>query len=199
MADLKQYAPACDRNRDPIGQVLNRILPQRGSLLEIGSGTGQHAAWFAPLFPDLSWQPSDLLPNLAGIDAWAAESGASNLRPAVEIDLSRSEWGVGAVDALLSINTIHIVAWTQVETLFRVGASILNPGGSLIVYGPYRYSDRPLEASNEAFDVWLKQRNSERGIRDFDKINQLAMDGALTLGEDIPMPANNRMIWWQKS
>jgi len=194
----KQFAPACERNRDYILAVLQKILTGARSVLEIGSGTGQHAAYFAPRLPHLRWQPTDLGSNLDSIRAWREESGAPNLLAPRELDLSRSPWPVERVDAVVCINTIHIVAWPRVEALFAGAARVLPPGGVLYAYGPYRYADRPLEPSNREFDRWLKSRDPASGIRDFEAVDALARDNGLHLAGDEAMPANNRSLWWEK-
>lgn len=195
----KRIAPACERNRDPILAVLRELLVQPGLVLEIGSGTGQHAAYFAQHLPHLTWQPSDLAENLPSIRAWRAEAGAGNLRAPVVVDLGDGRWPLESVDYVVCINTIHIVAWPLVEALFDRAGALLRPGGVMYVYGPYRYRDRPLEPSNEQFDRWLKGRDPESGIREFEAVDALAQRAGLLLGGDRPMPANNRSIWWVKS
>ena len=176
--------------------VLQRVLPRSGLALEIGSGSGQHAAWFAPGLPQWQWQASDLPENLPSIADWAAESGAENLLPPVVLDLSNPQWPTGPVDAVVCINTIHIVAWPLVQNLFAGAAQCLRRGGVLYVYGPYRYDDRVLEPGNVDFDHWLKARDPESGIREFGAVNRLAIQHGLQLAGDEAMPANNRSIWW---
>ena len=197
--DSKQYAPACERNRNYILEVLKEALPQQGSLLEVGSGTGQHAAWFAPEFPGLQWQPTDTEDNLASIRAWCSEAGTPNLTEPFALDLSSYEWPLQQYDAIVCINTIHIVAWPLVQNLFAGAGRSLKSGGIFYAYGPYSYRDRPLESSNENFDQWLKQRDSNSGIREFETVNELAASHGLVFVEDRAMPANNRSIWWRKS
>lgn len=195
---LKQYAPSCERNRDPILAVLRDVLPPAGRVLEIGSGSGQHAAWFAAAFPALEWQPSDLPENHPSIRAWAAEAALPNLREPMTLDLFDRHWPVETAQAIMCINTIHIVAWEAVENLFAGAARALAPGGVLYVYGPYRYADRPLEPSNEEFDRWLKMRDPASGVRDFEAVDALAGAAGLRLAGDRAMPANNRSIWWAR-
>ncbi len=193
---MKQYQESCERNKSPILAVLNQVLTREGLVLEIGSGTGQHAAYFAKHLPHLRWQPTDLAENLASIDAWAAEVRAANLLPPRILDLWSDTWPIESAQAVVCINTIHIVAWPAVQRLFNGVARVLGPGGVLFVYGPYRYRDRPLEPSNEEFDRWLKVRDPASGIRDFEAANALAAANGLQLAGDRPMPANNRSIWW---
>ncbi len=195
---MKQHAPSCERNKDAILAVLREILPPTGTVLEIGSGTGQHAAYFAPQLPQLVWQPSDLRENLPSIRAWRAEANAPNLREPVELDLLARCWPVKHADAVVCVNTIHIVAWEAVVKLVMGVGRLLPPGGVFYVYGAYRYADRPLEPSNEDFDRWLKARDTRAGVRDFDAVDALARDAGLVLRGDRAMPANNRSIWWTK-
>ncbi len=193
---MKQHSPSCERNKEPILAVLKEILPASGLVLEIGSGTGQHAVYFATHLPQLAWQPTDLPANFPSIRAWAAEAG--NVREPLALDLLAERWPVTEAQAIVCINTIHIVAWAGVENLFAGASRILSPGGVLYAYGPYRYRDRPLEPSNEEFDRWLKARDPASGVRDFEALNALAERHGLTLAGDRAMPANNRSLWWRK-
>ena len=193
---MKRFAEACDRNQTPILEVLKEILPDTGKVLEIGSGTGQHAAYFSRSFSHLVWQPSDLAEALPSIEAWREESCAPNLGPPIVIDLLGNNEYLSRVDAIVCINIVHIVAWTGVERLFNIAANVLNPKGVLYFYGPYRYPDRTLESSNVAFDHWLKEHNPVSGIRDYAAVESLAESSGFTLGGDRSMPSNNRSIWW---
>ncbi len=196
---MKQFAPSCERNKDEILQVLREVLPASGVVLEIGSGTGQHAAYFAQRLPQIIWQPTDLKPNLASIRAWCEEANLVNVRAPLELDLLSGSWPEISVDAAVCINTVHIVAWPGVENLFAGIGRILRPGGVMYVYGAYRYATRPLEPSNEEFDRWLKARDAVSGVRDFEAVNALALRHGLQLTEDRAMPGNNRSIWWTKA
>jgi len=193
---MKRFSEACNRNQAPILAVLKEVLPNTGRVLEIGSGTGQHAAYFSRSLPDLAWQPSDLAEALPSIEAWREESGAPNLNPPMVIDLLGNNATPSRVDAIVCINTAHIVAWTGVERLFSIAANILEPKGVLYFYGPYRYPDHALEPSNVAFDRWLKEQNSVSGIRDYAAVESLAESNGFILGGDRSMPSNNRSIWW---
>ncbi len=193
---MKRFSEACNRNQAPILAVLKEVLPDTGRVLEIGSGTGQHAAYFSRSLPDLAWQPSDLAEALPSIEAWREESGAPNLNPPMVIDLLGNNDTPSRVDAIVCINIVHIVAWTGVERLFNIAANVLNPKGVLYFYGPYRYPDRTLEPSNVAFDRWLKEHNPVSGIRDYAAVESLAESSGFTLGGDQSMPSNNRSIWW---
>ena len=198
---MKEYAPACDRNSQAILDVLKPILAHSRCVLEIGSGTGQHAVCFAEGLPHLQWQPSNK-ESLASIDAWRKEAQLENLLPASLLDLlalnNGQTSGLPEIDAIVCINTIHIMAWQGTEKLFELATEILPVGGVIYVYGPYRYSDRSLEPSNENFDLWLKDRDPVSGIRDFDQVDRLAKRAGFELQGDIAMPANNRSIWWEK-
>ena len=197
---MKQYAPACERNSRPILDVLAPLLKGAGAVLEIGSGTGQHAACFSAALPQLTWRPSDQPGATASIQAWRDESGLPNLLEPLEIDLlNPATWPEQMFDAMVSVNTIHIVSWEGVEGLFKMASRSLHPGGVLYLYGPFRYTSRPLEPSNQQFDQWLKQRDPNSGVRDFEAVDALAQAAGLSLENDIAMPANNRSIWWRKS
>ncbi len=195
---MKQHAPSCDRNKHYILELLKEVLPQSGAVLEIGSGTGQHAAFFASALPALEWQPTDLEENIPSIKSWCKETGGGNIRSPEVLDLRSPEWPVSKVDALISINTIHIVSWPLVENLFRGAGKVVTTGGVMYCYGPYRYSDKPLEPSNIEFDRWLKQRDPESGVRQFEEVNHLAEANGFVLQGDRAMPANNRSLWWIK-
>jgi len=196
---MKQYVESCQRNKVPILEVLREILTEPGLVLEIGSGTGQHAAYFAEHLPHMRWQPTDLAENLPSIRAWVADAGATNLLSPLILDLLADEWPVIRAQAAVCINTIHIVAWPAVEQLFAGVAHTLDAGGIFYVYGPYRYRQRALEPSNEQFDHLLKVRDPASGIRQFEAVNELALANGLRLAGDRAMPANNRSIWWIKS
>jgi SAM-dependent methyltransferase len=192
---MKQFSPSCERNKEPILAVLRDILTVPGLVLEIGSGSGQHAVHFARGLPHLQWQPTDVTECLPGISAWRAEAGLANLREPLALDLFSDDWPAAA-QAVVCINTIHIVSWRGVENLFAGAGRMLAPGGILYVYGPYRYAGRPLEPGNEDFDRWLKARDPVSGVRLFEDVNRLAGENGLTLAGDRAMPANNRSIWW---
>ena len=195
---MKEFAPACERNKAFILEVLKQILVRPGTVLEIGSGTGQHLAYFAQRLPHLQWQPSDLPQRHPSIDAYRAELGQQNLLPPLSIDLLSDHWPIETADAILCINTIHIVAWRGVENLLRRVGETLHSEGIFYVYGPYRYADRPLEPSNKKFNEWLKAQDPVSGVRDFEQVDALARANGLELVEDLSMPANNRSIWWRK-
>lgn len=195
---MKQFSPSSEHNKDDILPVLEAVLPSSGVVLEIGSGTGQHAVYFASHLPRLLWQPTDLPSNLPSICAWCDEARLANMCPALALDLLAEQWPVSSADAVVCINTTHIVAWAGVERLFCGVGNQLAPGGVMYVYGAYRYATRPLEPSNEQFDHWLKARDPVSGVRDFEAVNALAEINGLQLVKDRAMPGNNRSIWWKK-
>lgn len=196
---MKQSSPSCERNKEPILAVLREILAVPGLVLEIGSGSGQHAVHFARSLPHVEWQPTDVADNLPNISAWRDEAGLVNLREPLALDLFSDRWPVATAQAVVCINTIHIVSWEAVERLFAGAGRLLTPGGVMYVYGPYRYVERPLEPSNEEFDRWLKARDSASGVRLFEDVNRQAGLSGLMLAGDRAMPANNRSIWWIKN
>ena len=198
---LKQSSPSCERNKDFILPVLQEVLPASGTVLEVGSGTGQHAAFFASQLPHLDWQPTELPENFPSIRAWAAAPVLANLAAPLELDLlaGTDDWPAANVAAVVCINTLHIVAWKGVENFFAGAGRVLSAGGVLYVYGAYRYATRPLEPSNENFDQWLKARDPVSGVRDFEAVNALAQKSGLVLAGDRAMPGNNRSIWWIKT
>lgn len=198
---LKEYSPSCEQNKEFILKVLKDLLPTSGTVLEIGSGTGQHAVYFASQFPNLSWQPTDLCAHFSSIRAWAQEKALKNLRRPLELDLlaDLKTWPLSAAQAIVCINTVHIVAWRGVVNLFAGAARVLPPGGLLYVYGAYRYATHPLEPSNKSFDQLLRARDPESGVRDFEAVNELALKCGMTLLCDRPMPGNNRSIAWVKN
>jgi SAM-dependent methyltransferase len=195
---MKQFSPSCERNKEPILEVLREVLTVSGLVLEIGSGSGQHAVHFARGLPHVEWQPTDTVENLPSISAWRAEAGLTNMREPLAFDLLADNWPVISSQAVICINTIHIVSWLAVERLFAGAGQHLLPGGIMFVYGPYRYANRPFEPSNEDFDRWLKARDPESGVRLFEDVNALAEINGFKLASDRAMPANNRSIWWIK-
>jgi SAM-dependent methyltransferase len=195
---LKRHAPATERNRDPIAAVLREVLPPSGLVLEVASGTGEHAAYFARLFPALDWQPSDPDPNaLTSIESWAADAGAPNLLPPVELDAAGT-WPIERADAVVCINMVHISPWAATLGLMAGAARLLPPGGPLILYGPYRRSEVETAESNEAFDRSLKARNPGWGLRDLSQVGAAAEAEGLALQSVIEMPANNLTVLFRR-
>ena len=193
------HAPATLRNRGPILAVLARILPTRGLVLEIASGSGEHAVHFARALPHLDVQPSD--PDaeaLASIAAHRRTSGLSNLRAPLRLDASAPDWAVEAADAILAINMIHIAPWSAAEGLMAGAGRLLPPGAPLFLYGPFLEPDRDAAASNLAFDADLRARNLAWGLRDRDAVTALAARHGLALDERVEMPANNLSLVFRK-
>jgi hypothetical protein len=193
----KPYAPACDRNRDPILAVLRKYLVDRGCVLEVGSGTGQHAVYFASALPHLVWQTSDVIENLPGIRAWLSEGGVANLPPPIVFDVNEMR-PEGRYDVIFSANTLHIMSWLEVQKLFAALPDLISSHARVIIYGPFNYLGQYTSPSNEAFDRSLKARNPGMGIRDFEQVDALAVTAGLQLVEDCAMPANNRTLVWQR-
>jgi len=188
---------ACERNKDPILQVLRGAFATSRRVLEIGSGTGQHAVYFARKLPQLLWQSSDTGESLAPLRARIEQEGAANLPPPVELDVRRHPWPVSGIDSVFSANTLHIMAWQGVEDFFRGVGALLGAAGVLCVYGPFRYAKRYTSASNEAFDHNLQERDAASGIRDFEAVDALAASAGLRFDADHDMPANNRILVWR--
>lgn len=195
---MKPYSESCDQNRAPILEVLRIELADRQRLLEIGSGTGQHAVYFAPEFPGLLWQTSDMADMHAGIHAWLAEQGCGNILPPLALDVSHDSWPAASYDAVFSANTAHIMDWPSVECLFAGIGRVLEPGGVFCLYGPFNYAGAYTSESNARFDAWLKARDPRSGIRDFEALRELAEKAGMKLKEDYGMPANNRTLVWSK-
>ncbi len=196
----RQHAPATARNRDPIWQVLQRVLPPSGTLLEIASGTGEHAVWFAQQLPGLIWQPSDRDPGaLDSIAAWSAEAGLANLRPPLHLDVTEQPWPVAKVEAIFNANLIHISPEAATEGLLRGAGAALVPGGVLILYGPFRIDGAHTAPSNAAFDADLRQRDPRWGVRDLETVVALAATYGLALEERVPMPANNQTLIFRRA
>lgn len=194
-AGARRSAPAALRNRQPIAEVLEEWLPDRGLVLEIASGTGEHAVHFADRFPQLEWQPSDIHPDaLASIRAWRAEAGLPNLREPLTIDASSASWPIDAADAVLSINMVHISPWASALGLLEGAARILPAGAPLILYGPWLKDDVPTAPSNLAFDSDLKRRDPAWGLRRVEDFATAADGRGLRLMETRAMPANNMML-----
>lgn len=194
----KQFSQACERNRDPILDVLRDVFEGVERVLEVGSGTGQHAVYFARHLPHLVWQPADRPGQLDSVRAWRADAELDNVLEPVEIDLFDESWPLGEFDAVFSSNVIHIAPAAATERFFAHAAEHLSDGGIVLLYGPFRYSDRPLEPSNERFDQLLRERDPASGIRLFEDVDEAAASHGFELVEDRAMPANNRCIWWTK-
>jgi len=198
MSDARQYAPATQRNRDVILDVLRPVLPARGLVLEVASGTGEHVVHLAGALPGLAFQPTDPNPEaLASIEGWIAASGVTNVRRPLRLDATAEHWPVATADAVLCINMIHIAPWAAAVGLFAGAARILAPGAPLYLYGPYRRGGAHTAPSNEAFDQSLKTRDPAWGVRDLEAVIGLA--AADFTGPDITeMPANNLSLVFRR-
>ena len=194
----KPFAPSCEKNREPILAVLEAYFHDRRAVLEIGSGTGQHAVFFAARFPHLIWQTSDRRENLPGIGAWLDEAALPNTPPPLELDVMQA-WPAQRYDAVFSANTLHIMSWAAVERLFAGLACVLDEQARVTVYGPFNYGGKFTSESNANFDLWLKEKAAHQGIRDFEKVNELAEKAGLKLLEDRAMPSNNRCLIWLRA
>ena len=194
-AGSRRSAPAAVRNREPITEVLRQWLPERGLVLEIASGTGEHVVHFARAFPDLEWQPSDVHPDALGsIRAWRKEAGVANVREPLVIDASAADWPIGRADAVLSINMVHISPWAAALGLIDGAARLLARDAPLILYGPWLKDDVPTAPSNVAFDADLRRRDPAWGLRRVEDFAEAAAKQGLALQETRAMPANNVML-----
>ena len=194
----KPHSPSCERNREPILDVLRVQLAGRRHVLEIGSGTGQHAVHFAAALPQLVWQSSDRTENLPGIRAWLDEAALPNTPAPLEFDVAGT-WPATQFDAVFSANTLHIMAWHEVELLFARLPTITTDNASLIIYGPFNVQGRYSSDSNAAFDQWLQARGAHMAIRDAEAVDALASRAGFNLIDDIAMPANNRCRVWRRN
>jgi cyclopropane fatty-acyl-phospholipid synthase-like methyltransferase len=193
----KPFAQACEDNKGPILEVLAPLLADARRLLEIGSGTGQHAAHFGGCLPHLTWQTSDVAENLPGVRLWLAEAGLPNLPPPIELGVT-GDWPSGDYDAAFSANTVHIMGDAEVAALFAGLPKVLTPGAPFALYGPFNYGGRYTSDSNARFDQWLKTRDPASGIKDRDHLAALGEAQGLALAEDHPMPCNNRILVFRR-
>lgn len=192
------FSPAADNNKDPILHVLQALFVDPVRVLEIGSGTGQHAVHMAHHLPHVTWQASDVPQHLAGIEARIAQEGTANALPPIALDVARHPWPVDPVGAIYSANVIHIISWPRVEDFFHGVGQVLAPKGTLCLYGPYKYDGQYTTESNANFDDWLRDRDPDSGIKDFEAVNELALAQKLVLLQDHAMPANNQLIVWRR-
>jgi len=194
------YRPHVARNRDPILDVLRRVLPSKGLVLEIASGSGEHAAYFAHNLPALDWQPSDPDPQaLASSAAHRADADLANLLAPLRLDVTAAQWPVARADAVICCNMIHIAPWAACQSLIAGAARILPAGGLLYLYGPYKIGGRHTAPTNQAFDDRLREQNADWGIRDLDDVAALAARNGFALAETVPMPANNLSVMFRRS
>ncbi|NRD64305.1 DUF938 domain-containing protein [Corallococcus exiguus] len=196
---MKRHAPATERNREPLLAVLREVLPTEGTLLEVASGTGQHAAFFAKAFPGLTWQPTDGDPSsLESIDAWRVEEGLANVLPARLLDASSDAWPVEHADAVLCVNMIHIAPWAACQGLMRGAARVLRPGGRLVLYGPYFVEGKETAPSNLAFDESLRARDPSWGVRELGAVTAEAARHGLQRERVVEMPSNNLTVVFRR-
>jgi cyclopropane fatty-acyl-phospholipid synthase-like methyltransferase len=198
MNDIKPFSQACEENKEPILDVLKRLFSDVERVLEVGSGTGQHAVYFAGHLPHLFWQPSDVMENHAGILAWLNEDALTNAGFPIDLDVSGA-WPEQVYDGVFSANTSHIMSWPEVEQMFIGVGRVLQDTGVFVLYGPFNFDGHYTSESNQRFDQWLKQRDPKSGIRNFEDLNELASQHGLVFQEDIAMPTNNRILVWHKN
>lgn len=200
MTDARLHSPACERNREPILTALEPVLPSAGLVLEIASGTGMHAVFFAPRLPHLAWQPSDADDaSLASIAAWREAEPSPNLRAPLRLDVTQRPWPLERADAIFNANMIHISPFEACLALLDGAAALLPSGGPLIVYGPFQVGGRHTAPSNEAFDASLRARDPRWGVRDLDHVTELARERGLEREQVIAMPANNLTVVFRRS
>ncbi|TWX73588.1 DUF938 domain-containing protein [Colwellia sp. C1TZA3] len=193
----KPFSQACENNKLAILAALVDSFKTSKTVLEVGSGSGQHAVYFAPNMPWLSWQTSDILANHQGISQWLKEYPVGNLLHPIELDLNHP-WPIEKIDAIYTANTLHIVSWPLVAAFFSGVSQHLNPQGKLCIYGPFNYQGQYSSESNAGFDIWLKERDNQSAIRDVEAIIALAENVDLSLENDHAMPANNRLLVFKK-
>ncbi len=193
----KPFSQACENNKRPILEVLQRRLGDVSSVLEIGSGTGQHAVFFAEQLPHLQWRTSDLVENHAAIRQWIDDAKLPNVLAPVALDVTEPHWPIGPVPAVFSANTAHIMAWPVVQAFLQGVGRVLAPGGLFLLYGPFNYEGGYTSESNARFDEWLAQRDPESAIRHFEDVERESRTAGLSLVEDVAMPANNRLLVWR--
>jgi cyclopropane fatty-acyl-phospholipid synthase-like methyltransferase len=196
-APQKPYSASCDENKQVILEHIAPLLTQAQSVLEIGSGTGQHAVYFAQHLPHLTWQTSDLIAHHDGIKQWLTHANLPNVKPPLILDVTQTPWPSGRFDAVYSANSFHIMDHHAVEQFFKHLPLALNPKAKVLIYGPFNQHNQFTSPSNAAFDAWLKERNPHSGIKDFEWCDQLAQHADLTLCQDHAMPQNNRLLVWQ--
>jgi len=196
---MKPFAESCEENKLPILEVLKEEFADVSTVLEIGSGTGQHGVFFSEQLPHLIWQTSDVADYHPGINAWLAEANRANLYEPIPLNVLSDPWPEQRYDAIFSANTVHIMGWPTVEAMFSGIGKILKPGGVFCLYGPFNYDGKFTSESNARFDIWLKQRDPVSGVRDFEALDALANKAGMRLQNDHAMPANNRILSWTKS
>ncbi len=195
----KPYSESCDQNREPILEVILPLLKGKKNVLEIGSGTGQHAVYFAQKMPHLIWQTSDQQPYHDGIKLWLSDAKLDNTPAPIALNVSSDTWPDEKFDVIFSANAVHIMGWDNVVDFFEKAPKLLSSGGLFILYGPFNYNQQYTSESNARFDIWLKQRDPQSAIRDFEALDILAHDAGMTIKADHALPANNRILVWEKN
>jgi hypothetical protein len=190
----KPYSESCDQNREPILAVIAPILRHRSSLLEIGSGTGQHAVYFAGHLPQVRWQTSDMAEGLAGIRMWLDDSNPGNVLDPLELDVCESQWPRQTYGAIFTANTLHIMGDDEMRCLFTGLGQVVGADADILIYGPFNYQGQYTSGSNQRFDQWLKSRDRRSGIKNFEDVCALAEQQGIGLVQDYAMPANNRLL-----
>ncbi|MEX0999858.1 MAG: DUF938 domain-containing protein [Thermodesulfobacteriota bacterium] len=194
----KLFSQASENNKDHILKVLKEAFAETTSVLEIGSGTGQHALYFAGKLAHLIWQPSDIDTDMTGIKMWLDEAALPNINDPINLDVNELPWDIGKYDGIFSANTLHIMSKAEIENMFYGIAQVFKDNATLCVYGPFNYGGKYTSESNEQFDCWLYKRSPKSAIRDFEWVNSLAENIGLVLNFDHEMPANNRLLEWTK-
>ena len=194
----KPFSQARENNKNPILEVIKAVFCQPTTVWEIGSGTGQHACYFARHLPHIEWQPTDRSENISGICMWREEAQLANLKPPITLDVTDVFWPCNIIDALFTANTLHIMSWDEVRIFFARLTVHLNPKALMCIYGPFNYNGAYTSDSNARFDQWLKSQNKSSCIKDFEDIMFLARSSGFGLVNDFPMPANNRLLVLQK-
>ena len=195
---MRKFSQACEQNKEPILNILKQVFKNNKKILEIGSGTGQHAAYFSRHLPHIIWQPSDLKEYHSSIESWMEED-ITNIEKPIELDISQHPWPSVFVDGIFVANVFHIISWEVITHFFLGVGEILNKNGVVLIYGPFSYAGKHTSQSNEDFDRYLKQRDPLSGVRDIVDLDNLAQSVGLKLIEDYPMPVNNRCLVWLMS
>jgi len=196
---MKPFSESCIQNQAEIASILIELLSDKKYVLEIGSGTGQHAVHFAEHLPHLVWQTSDQIQYHKGIQLWLDEANLDNTKSPLTLDVSQANWPELKVDAMFSANAVHIMSWENVTDYFNKGTKLIDKKGLFILYGPFNYNGQFTSESNANFDNWLKSRDSNSGVRDFEALDELANNNHMTLKNDFEMAANNRILCWEKN
>ena len=191
------HSDACERNKDPILEVLRMVFADCTRVLEIGSGTGQHAVHFTLAMPGLVWQPTEMAESMPGLRKRVFNEGPRNLRAPLTLDVTQQPWDLRRVDGVFTANTLHIMHWPQVQALFAGLPAVVKPGAVLAIYGPFRFRGAHTSPSNASFDEMLRARDPGSGIRDFEAVDELARGAGFAFVADHPMPANNRTLVWR--